>query len=357
MLDTTSTPLATQHKWHYDVCMSTENTPQVVAATLIDNAPVVPAEVREAFLASPRELPEEKRADAIARRFLLSHSGHTRAAYTRDLTDWFKWCAALHVDPLQANRAMVDGYIKHLAERPNKPLAPSTIARRASSISGYYGYAVSEDVIAASPAAHVKRPTVGKDSPTLGMDRGEAKAFLAAARRREDPRGAALVTLLLHDGLRISEALGADASDLSRSRGHRILTITRKGGARRDVVLNPATSHALDDYIDGRTEGPLFVTSRGNRWHRSEAFRLIRRIGKEAGIENSDKLSPHSLRHTFVTLAREAGVPLEDVQDAAGHADPRTTRRYDRGRHNLDRHPAYALGAFLADDDTREETR
>lgn len=50
-----------------------------------------------------------------------------------------------------------------------------------------------------------------------------------------------------------------------------------------------------------------------------------------------------------MTLSHEAGVPLEDVQDAAGHADPRTTRRYDRGRHNLDRHPAYTLVAFLAD--------
>jgi integrase len=49
----------------------------------------------------------------------------------------------------------------------------------------------------------------------------------------------------------------------------------------------------------------------------------------------------------FITGAREAGVPLEDVQDAAGHADPRTTRRYDRGRHSLDRHAAYRVSAWL----------
>jgi integrase len=49
----------------------------------------------------------------------------------------------------------------------------------------------------------------------------------------------------------------------------------------------------------------------------------------------------------FITGAREAGVPLEDVQDAAGHADPRTTRRYDRGRHSLDRHASYAVTAWL----------
>jgi len=61
------------------------------------------------------------------------------------------------------------------------------------------------------------------------------------------------------------------------------------------------------------------------------------------------RLSPHSLRHTFVTQALDAGVPLRDVQDAMGHADPRTTRRYDRGRMALDRRATYAVARFLAD--------
>jgi site-specific recombinase XerD len=61
------------------------------------------------------------------------------------------------------------------------------------------------------------------------------------------------------------------------------------------------------------------------------------------------RFSPHSLRHGFVTLTLEAGVPLTDVQDAAGHDDPRTTCRYDRTRHRLDAAPTYALAASLAD--------
>ena len=58
--------------------------------------------------------------------------------------------------------------------------------------------------------------------------------------------------------------------------------------------------------------------------------------------------SPHALRHAFVTLALDAGAALRDVQDAAGHADPATTRAYDAARGRLDRHPAYAVGAHLA---------
>ncbi|MFD0822950.1 SDR family NAD(P)-dependent oxidoreductase, partial [Micromonospora zhanjiangensis] len=69
---------------------------------------------------------------------------------------------------------------------------------------------------------------------------------------------------------------------------------------------------------------------------------------RAAGLPAWAELSPHSLRHAFATTARAEGVPLEDVQDAMGHADPRTTRRYDRDRHNLDRDPAYAIWAARA---------
>jgi site-specific recombinase XerD len=58
-------------------------------------------------------------------------------------------------------------------------------------------------------------------------------------------------------------------------------------------------------------------------------------------------IHPHDLRHAFVTLSLDAGASLRDVQDAAGHADPRTTRRYDRARHNLNRHPTYLLAGMV----------
>ena len=91
---------------------------------------------------------------------------------------------------------------------------------------------------------------------------------------------------------------------------------------------------------------PLWRRS-GGRSARSGTARAAR-----AGLEAAGQVSPHSLRVAFITGAREAGVPLEDVQDAAGHADPRTTRRYDRGRHSLDRHAAYALTTWLAEQPT-----
>jgi len=94
--------------------------------------------------------------------------------------------------------------------------------------------------------------------------------------------------------------------------------------------------------------GPLLATSTGRRLDQAALWRLVRRLARAAGIEQWEALSPHSLRHTAITLALDAGASLRDVQDFAGHRDPRTTRRYDRARDSLDRHAAYALAAYLA---------
>ena len=79
---------------------------------------------------------------------------------------------------------------------------------------------------------------------------------------------------------------------------------------------------------------------------RYAADRIVKRLARRAGI--TKRISPHSLRHSFITAALDAGVPLRDVQEAASHADPRTTMRYDRARHSLDRHATYIVAAFVA---------
>ncbi len=79
---------------------------------------------------------------------------------------------------------------------------------------------------------------------------------------------------------------------------------------------------------------------------RYAADRTVKRLAKLAGI--TQRISPHSLRHSFITAALDAGVPLRDVQEAASHADPRTTMRYDRARVSLDRHATYIVSTFIA---------
>ncbi|MHB8438234.1 MAG: tyrosine-type recombinase/integrase [Acidimicrobiales bacterium] len=281
----------------------------------------------------------------LAMAFLLGYKGATRAAYGRDLASWFSWCADNGVEPMAVHRAHVDAYARTLAEVDGR--SPATVARHLSTLSGIYRYAVNEDVIPRNPVAAVRRPKVGTDTVSTGLDRDELGVLIRTA-EADTPRSLALVLLLGLNGLRVSEALGADVDDLGTERGHRVIRVTRKGGKSATVPLAPRTADAVDTYVAERTTGPLFTTSTGARWHRSEAWRTLRRLAKDAVPGKANSLHPHDLRHAFVTLSLDAGASLRDVQDAAGHADPRTTRRYDRARHNLDTHPTYALAGLIA---------
>ncbi len=272
-------------------------------------------------------------------------SAHTREAYRRDVAAWLGWCAAREVDPLRASFLDVNAYARGL----EVSLAPSSVARKLSGLSSWYDFLVKVRAVEVNPVAGADRPYVSRDhSATVGLTPGEVDALLAAAARDEGPAAArhrAVLALLADLGLRVGEVVGLDVADVGWERGHRAVRFVGKGGRPRRRVLTPAAAAAVDEYLAGRTEGPLFVTASGARIDRHAVFRLVRRLAREAGIASWERLSPHSLRHAFATAARGEGVPLEDVQDAMGHADPRTTRRYDRDRHNLDRDPAYTIAA------------
>ena len=152
--------------------------------------------------------------------------------------------------------------------------------------------------------------------------------------------------MLALNGLRVSEATGANIENLGVERGHRTLVITRKGGKVVTIPLAPRTARAIDLAIGERVEGPLFLAPDRQRMDRHGAARVVRRVARRAVIIKP--VGPHTLRHAFITAALDAGVPLRDVQEAASHADPRTTMRYDRARGSLDRHATYIAAAYLA---------
>ena len=118
-------------------------------------------------------------ADELAAAWLLSYSGATRRAYASDLRDWGEWLAGWQVDPLEARRAHVDAYERSLEANGR---SKATIARRLASLAGFYRYAVDEAILQRSPVANVRRPKLGDDSQTLGLDRHETRGLIAAAR-------------------------------------------------------------------------------------------------------------------------------------------------------------------------------
>ena len=133
-----------------------------------------------------------------------------------------------------------------------------------STIAGFYRYAVEEDLLDHSPAAHVRRPRLDYESHAVGLDRNELGALLVAA-GLGSPAEHALISLLALNGLRISEAAGADIENLGTERGHRTLVITRKGGKVVTIPLAPRTARAIDLAVGERSEGPVFLAGDGLR--------------------------------------------------------------------------------------------
>jgi integrase len=190
------------------------------------------------------------------------------------------------------------------------------------------------------------------DLTTPWADRGELRKLLLAA-RDVNPRDFLLVALLGLNGLRVSEAVGANVPDLGSSGGHRTLRVTRKGSKRGVVPLAPIVCTAVDEFLAGRAEGPLLPRLHSSGVvmdplagiSRQTAYERIRFLADWAGV-NPD-LSPHSLRRSFVTLALQDGVPLHQVQLAVGHSSPTVTMLYFKDAQNLDENPTFALAESL----------
>lgn len=273
-------------------------------------------------------------ARLLAAAFLAGYAGRTREAYAADLKQWGAFCVDRRVEILDAARAHVQLYAAELAETGR---SPATVARKLSAIAGFYKYAVVEGVLPKSPADHVRRPKVSDESTRLGLDKDELRSLLGAA-AADSPQAVALVSLLALNGLRVSEVCNARASDLTTIRSHRILNVVRKGGKRAEIPLSPRTAATIDALQ--RAGDELIIG-----YDRYAAWRVVKRCVDAAGITKT--ISPHSLRHTFCTLGLDAGVDIRRMQVAMGHADSRTTVRYDRARRHLEDAPTYKLSDLI----------
>lgn len=286
-------------------------------------------------------------AELAAAGYLARYSGSTRETYRVSLKLLFDWCGGLGVDVLEGmRRPVLELFARYLEdERKN---SPATVAHHLSIIRGFYAFAEIDQYIERSPAAHLRMPRVFQDeSRTMGLDRMELGSLIQTA-RASCPSDAALITLMGMLGLRVSEACAVRIEDYQDiERGHRVLRLVGKGGKPATIPLPVPVLRAMDAAAGDRASGPLLLRRKsGQPVNRKSAALTVERLCKQAGIKK--RITPHGLRHSFVTACLDAGVPLRDVQVAARHSDPRITARYDRARHNHDRHASHVVAAFLA---------
>jgi integrase/recombinase XerD len=247
--------------------------------------------------------------------YLAGYRGLTREAYTLDLRQFTGWCRARSLPLFSARRADIETFARELEARGR---ARATVTRRLSTIAGFYRYAVEEELLDHSPAAHVRRPRVDYESRATALERNEVGALLVAAGLGPTAEHA-LVSWLALNGLRVWEATSADIEHLGLERGHRTLVITRKGGKVVTIPLAPRTARAIDLAIGERVSGPLFLSADAKRLDRHGAAWVVRRVTRRAGIQQAGQPAHPAARVHHRSPRRRS--PL------AGRAGSRLARR------------------------------
>ena len=239
-----------------------------------------------------------------------------------------------------------DAAVRYLAARtrrgrPTDPgLAPTSLRRRAAAIRGFYRFAFGEGLIDLDIAAHLDLPRMPRLLPeTLSVSEVERLLDAAGSDGRDDPqlRDRALLELLYAAGLRVSEALRLDLEDLSLDGA--FVRVIGKGDKERLVPIGEVAILVLRTWLEGQRGaivakhhvaavrgGPVFVGDRGRRLARQQAWAGVKRAASAAGL--SDRISPHTLRHSFATHLLEGGADLRIVQELLGHASISTTQLY-----------------------------
>lgn len=264
--------------------------------------------------------------------------------YRGALVMYFRWCLQRDLAPLDATRRDIEDYKQVLM---NRDLKPASINSYLTVIEGFYNVAEQDDLVTKNPARFVKKPKKPRTSSTDALTYLEFADCLRASKAL-GPRHHALVVLLGMLGLRISEACSVQVQDFGEERGHRVLKIIGKGDKPAVIPLPPIVLRALEPLIQDREHGHLILSKWGTPLQRNSGHRLLKEVVREAKVDRGKNITPHSLRHTFVTQLLDGGTPLRDAQIAARHENPSMTIRYDRNRKVLDRHANYSLAGRMA---------
>ncbi len=269
-----------------------------------------------------------------AMRYDRGASAHTCRAYRTDLEDLaaFLIKAGRPAWP-ETTREHLFAYLDHLLERG---FAASSRARRIASFRGFFGWLLTENRIAANPAARI--PVIRRERRLPAVIAENAIGALLGeigGCSYEDLRDRAILELLYATGIRVSELTGLNVPDVNFDRA--LIRVMGKGSKERLVPFGAAAEASLRRWIEHRCAlaeraaprqpAPLFINRRGQRITRSTVAVIVReRVSRR--LPPGRHASPHTLRHTFAThlLAHEA--PIRDIQELLGHASLATTQLY-----------------------------
>ncbi len=257
-------------------------------------------------------------------------SDNTISSYMRDLRQFGEYLSSQRIlDLRKVKSSAISDYVAWMS---GKGKSAATVTRAVASIKSFYAYLLSCGEVKSNPAKGVAAVKVERKFPEI-LTGKEVELFLDQP-KCTDPKGYrdnAMLELLYATGIRVTELISLDVSDVSLSGG---FIHCRSKGKERIIPLYPAAVKALGDYIntvrpqliDTPNEPALFVNMNGERMSRQGFWKIVKHYQEQAGIEKD--ITPHMLRHSFAVHLLENGADLRSIQEMLGHADISSTQIY-----------------------------
>ena len=253
--------------------------------------------------------------------------------YRTDLLDFRNFLLEVN-DPMpsisEIDHLTIRGFLANLQDRQ---LARSSVLRKLSSIRSFFSYLCRHGHLEVDPTSALSTPKARRKLPEF-LEQSEVEALLAAPDTVTilGLRDRAIMELLYSTGMRVSELLALDITDVERQSA--LVKVRGKGKKERLLPIGGVAMLALDNYLacrhelgGGKSTQAIFLSQRGNRIPDAKSIRRrMEKYAQIAGIQK--KLTPHTLRHTFATHMLNAGADLRSVQELLGHASLSTTQIY-----------------------------
>jgi integrase/recombinase XerD len=262
-------------------------------------------------------------------------SRNTLEAYRCDLLQFGAFLDRHRLTVTDARHGQIAAFLSELAsgtaERP--PVAPATLARKVAALRSFYRHMRREGALEHDPTAELRGPPKTRTLPRV-LSR-EQVARLLSEPQGQGPRALrdrALMELMYACGLRASEAIGLEVGDVDLEEC--VLRARGKGSKERLVPIGRQAITALRAYLQSgrpqllgvRPEARLFLGRRGTPLTRQGLYKIVQGHARSAGLQ--ERMSPHTLRHSFATHLLAGGCDLRSLQEMLGHADLATTQLY-----------------------------
>jgi integrase/recombinase XerD len=255
---------------------------------------------------------------------------NTLQSYKRDIEQYITYLLEMNLNNISnTNKATIIAYLLHLQK---KGRATSTISRNLASIRSFYQYIAKNKMIEQDPTAELESPKVQKKLPQI-LSTQEVELLLEQPKcvDLKGYRDKAMLELLYATGIRVSELISLNMSDINIDMG---FIKCNKGSRERMIPIGSIAISALKEYINkarglliqSSDEKALFVNINGRRLTRQGFWKIIKQYKNQAKI-NKD-ITPHTLRHSFAAHLLENGADLRSIQEMLGHSDISSTQIY-----------------------------